>query len=176
MTAFEIRTVTPDDMPAIHNIYCESVLHDTASWELEPPDATEMRRRAEAVLAQSYPYLVAVMAGQVAGYAYASSFRTRPGYRYTVEDSVYVDDAYQRQGIAHGLLTALIEGCTARGYRQMVAVIGGSERTASIALHQKLGFVQVGLLPNLGLKHGQWLDCVLMQRVLGEGHGNIPAK
>jgi phosphinothricin acetyltransferase len=172
--AIEIRAVTPGDIPAIHNIYYASVTHDTASWELVPPDEDEMRSRAEALLAQGFPYFVAVCDGRVVGYCYASSFRTRPGYRYTVEDSVYVDGAHQRLGIARQLLGVLIDACTAKGYRQMVAVIGGSERIASIALHQKLGFEQVGLLPNLGLKHGRWLDCVLMQRALGEGHATIP--
>lgn len=169
-----IRPFAPTDIPSIHNIYYESVVNDTASWELTPPDQAEILSRAQAILSQKYPYLVAVIGDQVVGYSYASSFRARPGYRYTVEDSVYVDGAYHRLGIAAKLMGALIDACTELGYRQMVAVIGGSERVASITLHQKLGFQQVGLLPNIGLKHDRWLDCVLMQRALGEGHATIP--
>ena len=174
MIQAEIRAVLPADIPAIHAIYQASVVSDTASWELTPPDLAEMSRRVEGMVAQGYPYLVAVVEGQVVGYTYASSYRPRPGYRFTVEDSIYVDAAQQGRGIGRLLLTALIDACTAQGYRQMVAVIGGSERTASIVLHERLGFVLVGRLPQIGLKHGRWLDCVLMQRALGEGATTLP--
>ena len=160
-----------------------------------------MRSRVERVLGQGLPFLVAValsapmaeptmpapMAGpalsapiaepldqQVVGYSYASNFHARPGYRYTVENSIYVDAAHRRLGVAKKLLDALIATCSEQGYRQMIAVIGGSDRVASITLHQKLGFQQVGLLRNIGLKNGRWLDCVYMQRALGAGHETIP--
>lgn len=170
----EIRGATLDDVPAINRIYGESVRTWTASWELTPPDDSEMVRRVQALLDQGYPYVVALLDGALVGYSYASSYRTRPGYRFTVEDSIYVDPAYQRRGIARRLLQTLIEACTARGYRQMVAVIGDSANHGSIALHRSLGFAQVAVLPNLGYKFGRWLDSVMMQRALGEGASTLP--
>lgn len=161
-------------VPAITAIYADSVLHGIASWELEPPDATEMARRMNDVLARGYPYVAALADGELVGYAYASSYRPRPGYRYTVEDSVYVAPDWQGHGIGRQLLAAVIEATTVLGYRQMIAVIGGSENTASIALHAALGFSHVGLLPAIGFKHGRWLDGVLMQRALGDGATNLP--
>ncbi|MCX6050102.1 MAG: GNAT family N-acetyltransferase [Chloroflexi bacterium] len=169
-----IRPVTFNDVPAINAIYSENVRHGTASWELDPPDDDEMRRRMQSLLDQAYPYFVAESAGQVVGYSYASSYRPRPGYRFTVENSIYVDNAYQRRGIARQLMTTLIDACTSRNFRQMIAVIGDSQNSASIELHRSLGFTQVGLLPNIGFKLNRWLDSVLMQRALGEGSTALP--
>ena len=171
-----IRKATLDDIVPIHAIYCNSVLQETASWELTPPDAAEMGRRMQGVLEQDYPYFVATLDSQVVGYSYANYYRPRPGYRFTVENSIYVAPAFQRRGIARQLMTAVIDACTARGCRQMIAVIGDSENHASIALHRSLGFVQVGLLPTIGFKFGRWLDGVLMQRALGEGNTTLPAE
>jgi phosphinothricin acetyltransferase len=169
-----IRHVTAGDLPAIHRIYSHSVLHDTASWELSPPDEAEMRRRMTTILEAGYPYLVAELDGQVAGYTYANSYRPRPGYRFTVEDSVYVAAGMQRRGLGRLLLGELITACEVQGYRQLIAVIGDSQNAGSLALHGALGFVQVGLLSNIGYKFGRWLDCVLMQRPLGAGAANLP--
>jgi phosphinothricin acetyltransferase len=169
-----VRPAQLDDLPAIHAIYCYNVVQGTASWEVDPPDEAEMRRRMQAVLEQGYPYFVTELAGQVAGYTYASSYRPRPGYRYTVENSVYVAAGCQRRGIGRLLLAQLIAACAAQGFRQMVAVIGDSQNVASINLHRALGFQHVGLLPNIGFKFGRWLDCVLMQRSLGEGGETFP--
>jgi L-amino acid N-acyltransferase YncA len=169
-----ICPATPDHIPAIHAIYSHSVIHGTASWELTPPGEAELGRRMATVLEQGYPYFVAQLGGSVVGYTYASSYRTRPGYRYTVENSVYVANGLQGRGIGRALLGHLINACAERGFRQMIAVIGDSQNTASIALHRSLGFVQVGLLPNIGFKFGRWLDSVLMQRALGDGHTTLP--
>ena len=173
--AVEIREVRLDDAPAIHAIYRESVLHGTASWEYTPPDLAEMRRRIKAVVDQGYPYFVAMVDGQLAGYTYGSSYRARPGYRFTVENSIYVAPQYQRQGIARQLMHALIDACTIQGFRQMVAVIGDSDNLPSIEFHRSLGFVHVGLLPAIGFKFGRWLDSVQMQRALGEGNSTLPS-
>ncbi|MEM7130058.1 MAG: N-acetyltransferase family protein [Chloroflexota bacterium] len=173
-----IRPVTIEDVPAIHAIFHHSVLTGTASWELIPPEEAEIRRRTQAILDQGYPYFVATLdqsgTQSVVGYSYASSYRPRPGYRFTVEDSIYVAPDYQRQGIARQLLTTLIDACTAQGFRQMIAVIGDSENRPSIELHRSLGFEHVGLLPNIGWKFERWLDSVLMQRTLGEGSTSQP--
>lgn len=176
MDTLSIRPVTLADVSAIHCIYSESVRTWTASWELTPPDEEEMRRRMQTILDQGYPYFVATLHDTLVGYSYASSYRPRPGYRFTVEDSIYVDPAYQRRGIARQLLQKVIDACTIKGYRQMVAVIGDSENHASIALHTQLGFTHVVRLPNLGFKFGRWLDSVMMQRPLGEGASTLPTE
>lgn len=174
MTQLLIRPVTLADLPTIHAIYSYNVLHGTASWELAPPDEAEMQRRMQTVLDHGYPYFVAEVDGQVVGYTYASSYRPRVGYRYTVENSIYVANGVQGRGVGRQLLSTLITACAAQGFRQMVAVIGDSQNLASIRLHESLGFIHVGLLPNIGFKFGRWLDSVLMQRQLGEGATTIP--
>jgi phosphinothricin acetyltransferase len=171
-----IRTVQSEDTPTIHAIYGESVLTDTASWELTPPTLAEMERRIWKTLSDNFPYFVAQIDEQVVGYAYAGLYRTRPGYRFTVENSIYVDPAFQRRGVARQLMNRLIDWCTEAKFRQMMAVIGDSANVASIQLHRSLGFEQVGLLPNIGFKFGRWLDVVIMQRALGDGHTSLPVE
>ena len=163
---FSIRPANTADVPPIHTIYHHYVHQSIASWELVPPSPAEIQSRMNALKQQGYPYLVAEVKGVVLGYAYASPFRAREGYRYTVENSVYVHPEHQRCGLGSGLLTHLIEACADCGYHQMVAVIGDATNTATIRLHQKLGFVLIGTLSNIGFKHGRWLDCLLMQRSL----------
>ena len=133
-----------------------------------------MATRQKMLLDGGFPYLVADAGGVVAGYAYAGPYRPRIAYRYTVEDSVYVHPRAQRRGIGRLLLTELIAQAEARGFRQMVAVIGDSAQLPSIELHQALGFSPVGTLANIGFKHGRWLDSVLMQRALGDGATTLP--
>ncbi len=164
-----IRPVAASDIPAITRIYGHSVRHGTASFELEPPDEAEMARRQRALSEGSFPYLVAELEGGVVGYAYAGPYRTRPAYRFTVEDSIYVDPATQRRGVGRLLLDRLIDESTRCGFRQMVAVIGDSAQIASIELHRAAGFHYVGNIQNVGYKFDLWLDSVLMQRPLGQG-------
>jgi L-amino acid N-acyltransferase YncA len=170
-----IRAATAADIPAITAIYDHAVRHGTASFELEPPDAAEMARRQQALVDGGYPYLVAEADGAVAGYAYAGAYRPRPAYRWSVEDSVYVAPAMHRRGIGAALLGRLIAEAEQRGFRQMIAVIGDSAQTPSIALHAALGFRRIGAVENVGFKLGRWLDTVLMQRALGEGASTPPA-
>ena len=164
-----IRPATPADIPAITTIYAHAVTHGTASFELTPPDETEMTRRMNDLIPNNFPYLDAEADGRLAGYAYAGLYRTRPAYRFTLEDSIYVAHDMHGRGVGRALLAALLEASTARGFRQMIAVIGDSEQAASIALHAALGFAYVGTLPSTGFKFGRWLDTVLMQRALGPG-------
>jgi L-amino acid N-acyltransferase YncA len=174
MSNIILRPATGNDITAITRIYADAVAHGTASFELEPPDQAEMARRQQALLAGGYPYLVAEMNGTIAGYAYAGAYRARPAYRWCVEDSVYVAPDYHRRGIGRLLLARLVEECEQRGFRQMIAVIGDSAQTPSIALHAALGFDMIGTLRAVGFKHGRWLDTPLMQRALGSGDTASP--
>ena len=169
-----IRPAKTSDIPAITRIYAHAVAHGTASFELTAPDEAEMAQRMKAVLDGKFPYLTAEFDGQVAGYAYASLYRTRPAYRFTLEDSVYVAPEMQRRGIGMALLRKLIEICTALGYRQMIAVIGDSNQAASIGIHKACGFTDAGNLRNVGWKFGRWLDTPLMQLTLGPGATTAP--
>lgn len=169
MTKLIVRQAIVGDIPEITAIYRPAVLEGLASWEYEAPDEAEMRRRFETIVAGGYPYLVAEKDGRLAGYSYASAYRSRPGYRFTVENSVYVAADVQRSGAGRLLLSQLIEHCGARGYRQMIAVIGDSANHASIGLHRAQGFTFCGVIHSIGWKQGRWLDSVLMQRALGDG-------
>ena len=174
MSAPHVRPATPADIPAITRIYAHAVRHGTASFELEPPDEAEMTRRQRALLDAGYPYLVAEIDGSVAGYAYAGPYRTRPAYRFSVENSIYVAPQAHRRGIGRVLLDALIAQCEARGYRLMIAVIGDSAQVPSIELHRAAGFKMVGAFEGVGYKFDRWLDSVLMQRPLGKGSSAPP--
>lgn len=169
-----LRPATSSDIAAIAAIYGPNVREGVASFEYEAPDEAEMARRHTAIVAGGYPYLVAEIGGLVVGYAYASAYRSRPGYRFSVENSVYVAPDAHGQGIGRALLTLLVAECAERGYRQMIAVIGNLHNHGSIALHRACGFTVVGVLPSIGWKHGRWVDSVLMQRALGEGD-KVPA-
>jgi len=169
-----IRPATLADIPTITRIYAHAVKTGTASFELAPPDEAEMTARMQALLDGKFPYFVAAVDGKVAGYAYASLYRTRPAYRFTLEDSVYIDPAMQRRGIGKALLLKLIEASTALGCRQMIAVIGDSSQAASIGLHKACGFEPAGNLKNIGWKFGRWLDTPLMQLALGDGAMTAP--
>lgn len=158
-----IRTVRAEDMPEIAAIYADAVLNDTASFELEAPNAAEMERRWQS-LGDAYPYLVMERDGVVVGYAYAGPFRTRPAYRMTCENSIYVAPQAKRTGVGRALMTALIEECAKRGYKQMIAGVSGGP--ASIALHEALGFRVVGTFESVGFKFDRWCDVVMLQRAL----------
>jgi phosphinothricin acetyltransferase len=169
-----IRDASAADMAAIQAIYSHHVLHGTASFELTPPTLDEMHQRRAAVLASKLPYLAAELDGEVVGYAYATLYRPRPAYRYTCEDSVYVKPGMAGHGIGGRLLMALVEQCSAQGWRQMLAVVGDSANAASLAVHARCGFHPVGTLRSVGHKFGEWRDTVLMQRSLGEGDATAP--
>jgi phosphinothricin acetyltransferase len=174
MSDIEIRPATAADLPAITAIYDEAVQFGTATFELISPDLAEMTRRFQTLVAGGYPYLVAVQEGQVVGYAYASAHRPRPAYRFTVENSIYLDPKAQRRGVGGRLLARLITECESRGYRQMVAVIGDSANAGSIAVHRNAGFQMIGVHPDVGFKFDRWLDTVSMQLALGDGARTLP--
>jgi phosphinothricin acetyltransferase len=164
----KVRPCEAHDIAAITEIYAYHVLHSLATFELEPPAKEEMARRRNNILQPGYPYLVAERDGELVGYAYVGPYRPRPAYRHTVENSIYVHPGHLREGIGQVLLQALLAECQARGFRQMIAVIGDSSHQASIGLHERFGFRLVGVLHSVGFKFGRWVDTVLMQRELGE--------
>ena len=173
-SSLRIRAASADDLPAITALYAAEVRDGVATYEYAEPDQAEMTRRWQAIVDQGYPYLVAELDGRFAGYGYLSSYRTREGYRWTVEDTVYVDPALHGRGIGRALLQRLIDLGEAAGFRQMVAVIGDGSNLGSVALHERMGFRTAGVFPGLGRKHGRWLDTVQMVRALGPGDTRDP--
>ena len=174
ITPVLIRASRDDDIDAIASFYQQSVATGTASWEYDPPSVEEMAKRRHAVIANGFPYLVAEMDSRLVGYCYASTYRARIGYRFVVEDSVYVAPDMQGRGIGKMLLVALIGECEKLGFRQMIAVIGDSENAGSIALHERCGFQHAGRFNGIGYKFGRWLDSVKMMRALGTGSSSAP--
>jgi L-amino acid N-acyltransferase YncA len=174
MNDVNIRPATAADIAAIARIYAEAVWNGTATFEVEAPDEAEMARRLHALIAGHFPYLVAERSAVVAGYAYAGPYHLRPAYRWTIEDSIYLDRQFQGQGIGRLLMRQLLADAEASGFRQMIALIGDASNTASIALHASAGFRPVGTLQSVGFKHGRWLDVVVMQRSLGSADSHPP--
>jgi phosphinothricin acetyltransferase len=165
-----LRPATAADLDAVTDIYAHAVRHGTASYELEPPSRAEIGERFAALQDGSYPYIVAEEAARVLGFAYAGPFRARPAYRFIVEDSIYIAPDCQGRGVGRLLLEGLIDACQTLGFRQIVAVIGdGSPESASVRLHEAMGFRHCGTMEGTGFKHGRWLDTVIMQLALNGG-------
>jgi L-amino acid N-acyltransferase YncA len=171
-----VRPSRDADVAAITGIYLRHVLHGIASFEEIPPEADELARRRRGILALGLPYLVAEGSGRALGYCYASQYRERSAYRFTLEDSIYVDAADLGRGIGKALLSRLVESCAELGYRQIVAVIGGSDQWPSIRLHEALGFTRVGLLASDGFQIWRLGRHFLMQRALGAGAAGSPTE
>lgn len=170
-----VRDAINADMSAVQDIYAHYVLHHRASFEEVPPSTADFIKRRDAVLALGLPYLVAEREGRVVGYCYASAYRPRSAYRYTIEDSVYVGPGMAGKGVGSALMAVLIARCETGPWRQMIAVIGDSSNAGSLALHRRFGFEMVGTFRSVGFKLDTWVDTVLMQRPLGDGHSTSPA-
>jgi L-amino acid N-acyltransferase YncA len=154
-------------MEAVRDIYTHYVLHSLATFEETAPTLEEMLTRRRASVDLGLPYLVAEAAGAVMGFAYASLYRSRPAYRYAIEDSVYVADGQTGRGIGSALLGELIARCEQRPWRQLLAIVGDSANSGSIALHRRFGFELVGTLQSVGFKFGRWVDTPILQRAIG---------
>ncbi|SDH23930.1 GNAT family N-acetyltransferase [Roseospirillum parvum] len=161
-----VRELVSADVPAITALYAHHVRTGTATFEEVPPPEAEMARRMAALAEAGLPRLVAEVEGRVVGFAYAGPYRTRSAYRFTVEDSIYLDPGFQRRGLGRALLGQVIERAQGLGLRQMIAAIGDSGNVGSIRLHQQLGFTPTGTLNHVGYKFERWLDVVMMQRTL----------
>lgn len=169
-----IRPSRDEDLDAITRIYGHHVLHGTGTFETTPPTLAEMTARRADVLGKGLPWLVAEEGGQVLGYAYGNWFKPRPAYRFSVEDSIYMDPAAHRQGLGRALLAELLAALERAGTRKVMAVIGDSANAGSIGVHKALGFEPVGVVPSCGWKFDRWLDIVLMQKTLGAGDTTPP--
>jgi L-amino acid N-acyltransferase YncA len=174
MTAALLRPATQADAQAMCRIYAHAVEHSIGTFEEEPPKLDEMEQRRANLVAQKFPYLVAEIDHAVVGFAYAGPFRPRSAYRFTVEDSVYIHPDWHGRGVGRVLLNRLIDDSTAAGFRQMVAVIGGTDNHASIGLHLGCGFAHVGAFENIGFKFGRWAGIAFLQRALGAGASTLP--
>ncbi len=168
------RPATAADAPALAAIYGHDAVHGTGTFEEAAPSPQEMAARLQAVQARGLPWVVVEAEGRVVAYAYAGPFRTRPAYRYTAEDSVYVAPDARGKGYGRAALEAVIAACEAMGLRQLVAVIGDSQNAGSVRLHRALGFEPCGTLRAVGFKHGRWLDVVTMQKPLNGGDAGAP--
>jgi L-amino acid N-acyltransferase YncA len=161
-----VRTATPDDLAAIAEIYAHYVRTSVATFELDPPDREEWRHRYDSIVGAELPFVVTERDGAVAGYAYCAPWKTRPAYRSTVEDSVYVAPGAIGTGCGTDLLRELLDLSAARGLREVIAVIADTGDPASVELHRRFGFADAGRLANVGYKHGRFIDTLLMQRSL----------
>ncbi|MQB41555.1 GNAT family N-acetyltransferase [Rhizobium sp. ICMP 5592] len=169
-----IRDACDGDMEVIRDIYTHHVVYGLATFEEVPPSVDELRSRRASVLVMGLPYLVAELNGEIVGYSYATAYRPRPAYRFSIEDSVYVADGLGGLGVGSALLQELIARCEKGRWRQMLAVIGNSGNAGSLALHRRMGFQPIGTFKSAGFKLGRWVDTVLMQRALGEGDRTAP--
>lgn len=169
-----IRPAADADIARINAIYSIHVLAGTGTFELDVPGEAEMHTRYRRVVDGGHAWFVAEVDGTVAGYGYYGAYHARPGYRWTVENSVYVDPDHQRRGLGLALVERLVNDAEARGFRQMLAIIGDRENAGSIGVHRSAGFVHAGTLEAVGTKFGRWLDVVIMQRSLGAGAGTGP--
>jgi L-amino acid N-acyltransferase YncA len=167
--AVTVRPTSRDDLGVIGDIYAHHVRTGVATFELTAPDRAEWVRRFDTAASLGLPFLTACLDGEIVGYAYCAPWKTRPAYRHTVEDSVYVVPHAVGRGVGGRLLDALLADCTSTGIREVIAVIVAEGGTASLALHRNRGFVDAGRLRSVGFKHGKWLDTVLLQRSLTAG-------
>ena len=172
----QIETASAPDLPEIQSIYAHHVLHGTGTFEEVPPSIEEMTGRHTAGVAGGHDWLVARDATGVLGYGYYGRFRHRSAYDWTVEDSVYVREDVRGQGVGKAIVAELLTLAEARGYRQMLALIGDSDNIGSIGMHASLGFLRAGVMRSCGVKFGRWLDVVIMQRPLGQGDRDVPEK
>ena len=169
-----IRPSQPADLPTITAIYARHVLEGTGTFELDPPSSSEMASRRDDVLSKGLPYLVASDGNKVLGFAYCNWFKPRPAYRFSAEDSIYLAPDACGRGVGRALLAELATQAERAGVRKMIAVIGDSANTGSIAVHRSCGFAHVGVLKSCGWKFDQWRDVVLMDKALGAGDASAP--
>jgi phosphinothricin acetyltransferase len=160
-----VRDAGEGDLPALLEIYNAAVLNETSIWHDDISDLAERGKWWKARTSQGFPVYVADLDGAVIGYGTFGEFRANQGYRFSVEHSIYVTSSVQRRGVGSVLLTRLIAEARRMNMHVMVGGIA-ADNVASIALHQRFGFVETGRMPQVGFKFGRWLDLVFMQKLL----------
>lgn len=160
-----LRDYRPADAEAIATIYAHYVRTSVCTFDFEPPPASAMAEKFDAMVRKGHPVVIGEVGDKVVGYAYASDYRVRPGYRFTCEDSIYLDREMTGKGYGAILLGDLIAKAQAYGFKQMIAIIAGGIE-GSVKLHERFGFKTLGVFPNLGHKFDRWIDIVHMQREL----------
>jgi L-amino acid N-acyltransferase YncA len=171
-----IRPSRDGDVEAMLAIYRRHVrrgVEDSVD-DAGTPEPDDLRDRRKNLRSHRLPHLVAMLNGEVVGYAYVVLFRKRPAYRFAVKHSIYIHHDHQGRGIGRLLLGELVDACAASGFRQMIGYID-ADNTASLALHDRFGFARVGLLPGVAYRYGKWCDTVLVQRSLAAGATAPPA-
>ncbi|MHB8059635.1 MAG: GNAT family N-acetyltransferase [Gaiellaceae bacterium] len=159
----QLRPLELKDVEQVSAIYAYYVASGVATFDEIAPDAAAWSGKAGSIVARGFPFLVAEVGGEVAGFGFATLWRSRPAYRHTVEDTIYVAPDRLRQGLGRLLLDGVVEGCRNAGVEQVIAVIADTDDPASEALHRSAGFADAGRLSRVGFKHGQWIDTLLMQ-------------
>lgn len=161
-----VRAAEREDLPALAAIYAPYVTGSVTTFETEPPTAAVWEERFDAVVARGLPFLVLESTGEVVGYAYVKPWKERPAYRHTVENVIYLARGSTGHGLGRVLLDALLDACRRAGVRQVVAVVVDTGDPASLRMHVRAGFREVGRLERVGFKQGRWLDTLLLQRSL----------
>ena len=169
-----IRPSREDDLSGITALYAHHVLHGTGTFETDPPTEAEMAARRADVLGRGLPHLVMTDGNRLLGFAYCQWFKPRPAYRFSAEDSIYLQPEASGKGLGRELLSALVTQAESAGIRKLIAVIGDSANAGSIGVHRSLGFAPVGVIQSCGWKFGRWLDIVLMEKPLGAGDATAP--
>lgn len=164
----ELRAAVRADTGAMARIYDHYVLTSTATFELDPPGEPLWVDKLDVVTAAGWPFQVAVLDGQVVGFAYVGAWRPRPAYAHTVEDSIYLDPAATGRGVGTRLLTSVLDAAAAAGAREVIAVVADADTDASLALHRRAGFQPAGRLERVGRKFDRWLGTTLLQKTLPE--------
>ncbi|KAA3645408.1 MAG: N-acetyltransferase [Chloroflexi bacterium] len=154
-----------EDAEGILSIYAPIVEKTPISFELEPPSLNEMRRRITNTIKER-PWLVCEADGEILGYAYASTYRSRGAYAWAVETSAYVDEQHQRKSIARGLYTILLKILELQGYHTAFAGIA-LPNEASVKFHEAMGYEAIGVFRQAGFKFGKWHDVGWWQRHIG---------
>jgi phosphinothricin acetyltransferase len=172
----KIRPSLDTDVAAITRIYSHHVLTGTGTFEITPPTESDMAARRADVLSKGLPYLVVESEDGILGFAYCNWFKPRPAYRFSAEDSIYLDPKAHGQGLGRLLLQELMAQAERAGVRKLIAVIGDSANSGSVGVHAGCGFVHVGILSACGWKFDRWLDVVLMERFIGQGAATNPAQ
>lgn len=165
MSDIILRSFSWSDIPAITAIYRHYVENSAVTFDTEAPGEAAIAEKYAGIQKLGHPLIIAERAGRLAGYAYASTYRPRPAYRFTCENSIYLDPAETGKGMGRLLLTELLVQAQAFGFRQMLAVIT-ADTANSIRLHEKLGFARVGYYSAVGYKFDRWHDIVHLQKAL----------